>query len=83
MNEKPILEYPCLWVYKIIGEDQKQLRKAAAEIIADLTYTASPSNSSRRGKYHCLHIEIEVTDEKQRNMIFTALKQHPHVRMVL
>jgi len=83
MNRKPILAYPCPWLYKIIGYNQEELQQAAAAIIGRRPCTISRSNSSKTGKYHCLNIEVEVTSEKNRNAIYQAFKQHPQVKMVL
>jgi putative lipoic acid-binding regulatory protein len=83
MSRKPVLEYPCQWLYKIIGANQEELQQAAAAIINKQPCTISLSNSSKTGKYHCLNIEVEVTCEKSRNTIYQAFKQHPQVKMVL
>jgi putative lipoic acid-binding regulatory protein len=83
MNRKPILEYPCPWLYKIIGDNQEELQQAARSIIDRQPCTISLSNSSKTGKYHCLNIEVEVIDESNRNAIYQAFKQHPRVKIVL
>ena len=83
MNRKPVLEYPCRWLYKVIGDEREELERAALEIIGNRPCTISLSNSSRTGKYHCLDIEVEVMDDENRNTIYQALKSHPQVKMVL
>jgi putative lipoic acid-binding regulatory protein len=83
MNRKPVLAYPCPWLYKIIGYNQEEMERAAATIIGGRPCTVSLSRSSRTGKYHCLNIEVEVIDEADRNAIYRAFKLHPHVKMVL
>ena len=83
MNRKPVLEYPCPWLYKIIGDNREDLQQAARAIIDGQSCVISLSNSSKTGKYHCLNIEVEVVDEKKRNAIYLAFKQHPQVKMVL
>jgi len=83
MNRKPVLEYPCQWLYKIIGDNQEELQQAAAAIIGRQPCTISLSNRSKTGKYHCLNIEVEVIDESNRNAIYHAFKKHPQVKMVL
>jgi putative lipoic acid-binding regulatory protein len=54
MIRKPILEYPCRWLYKVIGDDREALQRAAQEIIGRQPCAISWSNRSRTGKYHCL-----------------------------
>ena len=83
MNRKPVLEYPCRWLYKVIGDEREELERAALGIIGNRPCTISLSNSSRTGKYHCLDIEVEVMDDENRNTIYQALKCHPQVKMVL
>lgn len=83
MDRKPILEYPCRWLYKVIGDDQEGLRRAAIEIIGTNPCTISVSSSSRTGQYHCLNIEVEVQNETVRNIIYQAFKSHPQVKLVL
>ena len=83
MNRKPVLEYPCKWLYKIIGEDLEELQRTATEIIGGQPCTIYLSNISKTGKYHCLNVEVQVTDEANRNAIYREFKQHPQVKMVL
>ncbi len=80
---KPVIEYPCQWLYKVIGKDEEKLRLALTEIIVHPTCDISYSNSSSKGKYLCLNVEVTVQNEDERNAIYLALKEHPHVKIVL
>jgi len=80
---KVVLEYPCPWVYKLIGPDVARLHAAVAEIGQERACTVTPSSSSRTGKYHCLDVEIVVAGETERNELYLAFKGHPAVIMVL
>ena len=77
------INYPCLWLYKVIGVDRGKLHRALMEIVRDGHCEISSSNSSRSGKYHCLNLELTVQSEEHRNAIYTALKAHPQVKIVL
>ena len=77
------IQYPCLWLYKVIGMDREKLYKALGEIIDIDSCSISHSNSSRTGKYHCLNLEVSVMSEEERNSIYMALKGHPQVKIVL
>lgn len=77
------LIYPCEWQYKVIGSDKEQLRQAITHVIKDRSCSITPSNSSKAGKYHCLNLEITVHNEEERDLIYTALKERPHVKLVL
>jgi len=80
---KAQVEYPCQWLYKVIGFDQEKLHQALLEIISNSSSEISLSNSSRTGKYHCLNCEVTVQSEEERNSIYLALKAHPLVKIVL
>ncbi len=77
------LNYPCQWVYKVIGTNQDELRQAIMEIITDTPCEISSSNNSSSGKYLCLNLEITVQSEEERNSIYLGLKGHPQVKIVL
>ncbi len=86
MNEdecKPLIAYPCRWVYKIIGRDLPLLQSATAEILSGRDYSASPSRSSKGGAYHCLSVELTVESESIRVGLYEMLRRHPAVIMVL
>ena len=77
------LKYPCLWVYKIIGPDTDEMKRAVEEIIRDRVYKISHSRSSEKSKYHCLNIELSVESESHRTTLYEALKAHRAVKLVL
>jgi putative lipoic acid-binding regulatory protein len=80
---KAQIEYPCQWLYKVIGADREKLQQALLEIASGGSCDISPSNSSSMGKYHCLNLEMTVRNEEERNSIYMALKAHPQVKIVL
>jgi putative lipoic acid-binding regulatory protein len=77
------LEYPCPWVYKIIGSDENEMRRAVAEIICDRAYKISHSRDSEKGKYHCLNVELSVESESHRTALYEALKAHQAIKLIL
>ncbi|MGV8079386.1 MAG: YbeD family protein [Syntrophales bacterium] len=86
MNEgprKPVIEYPCQWVYKVIGPDEAALREAVTQVVQDLPHTVAISNTSATGRYCCLNVELTVADEEIRTSLYEMLKDHPAVRIVL
>ncbi|MEW6595089.1 MAG: DUF493 domain-containing protein [Thermodesulfobacteriota bacterium] len=82
-NGRLVLEYPCAWVYKVIGADGEELRAAIREILSGREHLVTPSRTSRSGRYLSLDIEVVVQDEAERNAWYVALKGHPAVVMVL
>ena len=82
-KRKVQLEYPCLWIYKIIGPDADEMRRAVAEIIRDRDYKIIHSRSSETAKYHCLNVELFVESESHRTTLHEALKAHQTIKLVL
>lgn len=77
------LEYPCRWVYKLIGESQESVRQAIVVVLQERECLVSLSNSSRTGKYHCLDVEVVVHSEDDRTANYEAFRCHPAITMVL
>jgi uncharacterized protein len=82
-KHKVKLEYPCPWIYKIIGPDEDEMRQAVAEIIRDRPFKISHSRSSATARYHCLNVEVSVESESHRQTLYEALKVHRSVKLIL
>jgi putative lipoic acid-binding regulatory protein len=81
-NEKTGIEYPCEWVYKVIGNDKESVHNAIASIIQDNEFHINDSNTSKTGKYLSFDVTIMVSDEAYRNKIYQALKGHDDIKFV-
>lgn len=82
-KRKAHIDYPCAWVYKVIGTDQETLRRAVADIVGGEPCTIKLSNSSKTGKYCCLDVELVIVSEERRVSLYERLKQHPEIKIVL
>lgn len=82
-NKKPIIDYPCRWVYKIIGFDEIDIRLAIADIVGQREHDVVLSNRSTSGKYCCLNLELTVSDEIDRVQIYEALRSHRATQIIL
>lgn len=82
-GEQLKLDYPCSWVYKVIGKGQERVRSAVADVIQGQIYTITLSNTSRTGKYCCLNVGMQVHSDGHRTTIYTALVNHPDIKVVL
>ncbi len=77
------LDYPCKWIYKIIGTDQGEMQSAVSEIIQDRPYKISLSRRSETERYVSLSVELIVESESHRVDLYLALKAHRAIKLVL
>lgn len=82
-EQKLHLEYPCLWIYKVIGMDQDAMKSAITEIIQDRPCRISLSRQSETAKYISLNVELTVESESHRTALYEALKEHRSIKLVL
>jgi putative lipoic acid-binding regulatory protein len=82
-SERPEIEYPCTWVYKVIGSDCSLLKEVIVSACSPLEVQISHSHSSSKGKYHSLNAELEVPSEEVRLVVYDKLKNNPAVKIVL
>ncbi len=80
---KPDINYPCLWLYKVIGENKQELLQAIQSVCGKDGVDISPSHSSSAGKYSSFNVELEVKDEAFRLSIYEELKKHREVKVIL
>ncbi len=83
ITEKLELDYPCQWLYKIIGQEENALLSAIKEIFSDTEHTKKHSNTSSSGKYISYNVELTIHNEESRNFFYMALKEHPAIKMVM
>jgi len=81
-NQEVDVDYPCEWLYKVIGSDKESVHNAVAGIIQDREYRINESNTSRTGKYLSFNVTVMVSDEAYRNNIYQALKGHDDIKFV-
>jgi len=92
-DQRPRIEYPCRWEFKVIGLDERVLRRETEEALLSVLgspagteardYDLSISRTSRGGKYVSLSLALRVEDEAERDAIFTALNECPNIVMVI
>ena len=82
-KEKPVIEYPCEWSFRIIITDEESINQIVQDALKDLQYTLSKSNSSSSGKYKSFFLKTEVSSEEQRDEIFNTLNSNSSVKMIL
>jgi putative lipoic acid-binding regulatory protein len=83
IDEKPDIEYPIEWGYRVIGTDEKTLRVVVDEVVDNREYRLNLSKKSRSGKYTSLDLKVTVDSEEHRDRIFRELKSSSAVKMVI
>lgn len=83
IDERLELEYPCRWLYKVIGWDEEAVRGAVLEVVDVEGLTMELSHHSSQGTYVSFNVEVTVESDEQRTGIYEGLKAHDAVRMVL
>ena len=81
--EKPEINYPCEWGFKLIGTDKAKLEQCIEEIMADRDHHCTEGNISKKGKFLAMNAKCEVCSEEERNEIFKAFSDHDDVKMVI
>jgi putative lipoic acid-binding regulatory protein len=80
---KPCINYPCKWIYKLFGTDEESIRQAVIKVMAKKEYHLDSSRKSSGGKYVSVHLETDVSSEEERNKIYTSLNNDKAVIRIL
>jgi uncharacterized protein len=82
-NQKPNIDYPCNWNYKVIGTNVEEMIKAIEIAVAGMEHEISSSNVSSKGNYFSINLKVFVTSEVIRDIIFANIEGSEFVKMVL
>lgn len=82
-QERPEIDYPCTWTYRVIAVDAADARSAIVARLGSRPHRLSDGRTSRTGKYASLELELEVFDAGDRDDLFVALCAMAGVRFVL
>ncbi len=82
-TEKPQIEYPTTWGYKIIGRDKEKLKACIKEVMGDKEHLCSLGNTSRTGKFTTYNASCTVENEEERDRLFKCFQDHDDVEMVI
>tara|TARA_E500000331_G_scaffold157518_1_gene152778 strand:+ start:9602 stop:9865 length:264 start_codon:yes stop_codon:yes gene_type:complete len=87
VTQEPKITFPCDYPIKVIGDGIDGLSDLVLNIASryDDTLTADKlsERESRQGNYRSITIRFRATGEDQLASLFSALKKHDAVRMVL
>ena len=82
-KEKPQIEYPTQWGFKIIGRNKDALLACIKEVMGDKEHLCSLGNTSRTGKFTTYNASCIVESKEERDRIFKYFQEHIEVQMVL
>ncbi len=82
-QEKPKIEYPTNWGFKIIGRDKEDLKACIKEVMGDKEHLCSVGNSSKTGKFHTYNASCIVESQEERDRLFKCFQDHNDVEIVI
>lgn len=82
-GERPEIDYPCSWPYRIVCTDEPAVRAALVVIVGAAQHSVQNIGASSSGRYQRLELVVEVRDEEHRNQIFVAIEALSEVRFML
>ncbi|MEA3456466.1 MAG: DUF493 domain-containing protein [Campylobacterota bacterium] len=82
-QEKPQIDYPTQWGFKLIGKDKDALQECIEEVVGDREHLSSSGNVSKNGKFHSYNTSCVVESEEERDRIFKSFQDHDDVKMVI
>ena len=83
MPERPDIEYPTNWGFKIIGKDKEKLLACIKEVMGEKEHLCSLGNQSKTGKFTTYNASCSVDTEEERNRIFKYFSDHADIDMVI
>lgn len=83
MSDQPRIDYPCPWSFRLVGRNEAEIRAAVAGVLGERPYELVPSKTSAKGTYRSMQLRLEVVSEQDRNTLFRAFAEHPHLAYVL
>ena len=83
----PLINFPCHFPIKVIGNDVQDFYHATESILNKHNQKFHPENlkknSSQKGNYVALTINLKVDSQKQLNAIYKDFSGNDHFKFVL
>jgi putative lipoic acid-binding regulatory protein len=87
MQDPSLIEYPCEFPIKIMGQTQPGFAQAVLEVVRrhapDFDATTMAMKTSKHGKYLSITCVINAASREQLDALYKELCDHPLVVMVL
>jgi len=82
-QEKPEINYPTKWGFKVIGKDKEKVEQAIKDVMGEKEHSCKFSNSSKKGNFHSYSAECQVESEEERDKLYKIFGEHDDVDYVL
>lgn len=86
-NQETLLEFPCDFAIKAMGETSDDLDQIVIEIVRrhvdDIAEGAVSSRQSSGGKFTSVTVTIKATSKQQLDAIYMELSSHQRIKYVL
>ena len=83
LNEKPKIDFPCEWSYKVFGTDEENLKSAISDVLKKKPYRISKATKSSKGNYISLTIKLTIMTQEELDLYYNTLSKHEDVKIVL
>lgn len=82
-QEKPQIDYPTRWGFKVIGKDKDALMACIKEVMGEKEHLCSLGNQSRTGKFTTYNASCVVESQEERDKLFKCFQEHKDVEVVI
>lgn len=82
-GQKPQIDYPTAWGYRVVGASEDDLRALIAEVLVDDEHEVLDARPSSKGSYVSVRLRVTVRSEPHRDRIYRTLSEAAIVKIVL
>lgn len=82
-SKELILNYPCIWEYKLITIADANIQKILSNILKNREYVINDSKTSKKCVYKSYSLKLEVTSDEDRKGIFENLQKEDSIKFIL
>jgi putative lipoic acid-binding regulatory protein len=75
-KEKPEINYPTKWGFKVMGKDKAKIEAAVKEVMGDKSHKCHFSKTSKNGKFSSYNAECIVESQEERDALYKAFGDH-------
>ncbi len=82
-QEKPEINYPVKWGFKVMGKEREKIEAAIKEVMGEKSHICKFSKASKNGKFSSYNAECTVDSKEERDALYKAFGDHMHIDYVL